>query len=325
MTTRATAIAWRSPATPIRSSVRSTARSLTSTAASRRPGRRPGSSSGAATRSRPRRPSREPRRWPSTNMNGDNAEEPGPAPDAVAGPVVPASGRRPHPVLRARAERERVHEPLAWSVLRVPARHRLLPVHRLRRGASNRSASTTTSIQEPKRRRSRHCTMCMPGRSQQETFPGRASEYAATVRGFEQASLARRLDGRWLFRGLGALATVRLPAALGWPDLDKSEGVVGVRDLPQGRYVALAPREESVSGLCPPPRHAGPIFWPPMRPSCPSSARTPASLLHLRGHMPVEVEIGGCARDRFRSTELRLRGRRSEKASTMRGRSGQFR
>jgi len=129
---------------------------------------------------------------------------------------------------------------------------------------------------------------------EQETFPVWASEYAAAVRGFEEASLARRLDGRWLFRGLGGLSTVRLPAALGWPDLDRSEGVVGVRDLPQGRYVALAPaKNPSLALSAAAPR--GPYLLA-SNAAITSFERTAGGLsLHLRGHMPVEAEIGGCA------------------------------
>ena len=68
------------------------------------------------------------------NLNGDNAEEPGPARRwrSVPSFLRPVGGRTA--VLRAGAERERLHQPLARSVLRLPARHRLLPVHRLCRG-----------------------------------------------------------------------------------------------------------------------------------------------------------------------------------------------
>ena len=129
---------------------------------------------------------------------------------------------------------------------------------------------------------------------EQETFPVWASEYAATVRGFEEATLARRVDGRWLFRGLGALATVRLPTALGWPDLDESKGVLGVRDLPQGRYVALAPAKNPSSG--PVRRRATRAFFLASNAAVTSFERPDAGLaLHLHGHMPVEAEIGGCA------------------------------
>jgi hypothetical protein len=128
---------------------------------------------------------------------------------------------------------------------------------------------------------------------QQETFPVWASEYAAQVRGFEEARVARRLDGSWVLRGFGALTTVRLPAALGWPDLDRSTGVVGVRDLPQGRYVALAPGGSAVlaiAGQSP----AGPYLTASNAAVVSFQRDGNVARLHLRGHVPVEAEIGGC-------------------------------
>lgn len=66
------------------------------------------------------------------------------------------------------------------------------------------------------------------------------SDYLDRVRGLHHASLARTLDGNWQVRSLQGLRTLRLDPALGWPDLARSRGVAGVRDLPQGRYVHLS-------------------------------------------------------------------------------------
>lgn len=65
-------------------------------------------------------------------------------------------------------------------------------------------------------------------------------DYLRRVRGLYDGGLARRSDGRWQLRSLQGLRTVRLDPQLGWPDLLNSDGVAGVRDLPQGRYVHLA-------------------------------------------------------------------------------------
>ena len=81
----------------------------------------------------------------------------------------------------------------------------------------------------------------------QQTFPVHASEMAARVEGFQRATLARRWDGAWELRGLGALHTVRLDRRLGRPDLAASTGVTGVTELPQGRYVALDPAGGTVT------------------------------------------------------------------------------
>lgn len=66
------------------------------------------------------------------------------------------------------------------------------------------------------------------------------SDYLDRVHGLYQASLARTADGDWQVRGMDALRTLRLDPQLGWPDLARSQGVAGVRDLPQGRYVHLS-------------------------------------------------------------------------------------
>ncbi|MCY1532106.1 hypothetical protein D9M68_673540 [compost metagenome] len=66
------------------------------------------------------------------------------------------------------------------------------------------------------------------------------SDYIPRLHGLYQASMARRDDGSWQVRGLDGLRTLRLDPGLGWPDLTRSTGVAGVRELPQGRYVHLS-------------------------------------------------------------------------------------
>lgn len=80
------------------------------------------------------------------------------------------------------------------------------------------------------------------------------SEVERRRQALDGVRVARTLDGRWKLSGLGALRTLRLPASLGWPDLERSQGVAGVRDTPEGRFVALD-RDEvllSLSGSAPP-------------------------------------------------------------------------
>jgi hypothetical protein len=96
-----------------------------------------------------------------------------------------------------------------------------------------------------------------------------------------------------VLRGLGALPTVRLPAALGWPDLAKSEGVVGVRELPQGRYAALLPGAQVTLALTPAPP-AGPYLLASNAAVVSFRREGQGVRLRLRGHVPVDAEIGGC-------------------------------
>lgn len=78
----------------------------------------------------------------------------------------------------------------------------------------------------------------------QQTLPIFASTYSAIAKNWYNAGVARDLDGSWQITGATQMRTLRLPATMGWPDIRRSNGVAGVRDLPQGRYVALsgAPR-----------------------------------------------------------------------------------
>ncbi|MES1926962.1 bifunctional glycoside hydrolase 114/ polysaccharide deacetylase family protein [Salinisphaera sp. T31B1] len=72
-----------------------------------------------------------------------------------------------------------------------------------------------------------------------ETLPIHASTYSRIARDWYELGIARTLDGAWQITGATQARTLRLPPSLGWPNIAASTGVAGVRDLPQGRYVAL--------------------------------------------------------------------------------------
>jgi hypothetical protein len=227
------------------------------------------------------------------NVNGDNAEEPGtrPALSQVPSFVRPVGARTQ---VYAPAQNENVYTNLwrgpFYGFRKVidyfrftDSPRRLKPIGIYYHFYSGTKAAAIKALHD-----------VYGWALEQETFPVWASEYAAVVRGFEQATVARRLDGRWILRGFGALPTVRLPAALGWPDFAKSEGVVGVRDLLQGRYVALQPGAPVTLALAP-AAPGGPYLLASN--AAVVSFRREGSGLHmrLRGHVPVEAEIGGCA------------------------------
>ena len=174
------------------------------------------------------------------NLNGDNAEEPGPV-QTLAG--VPSFVRPVGDRLQfyAPAQNENVYTNLwhgpYYGFRRVidyfrftDLPRRLKPIGIYYHFYSGTKAASVSALHE-----------VYAWALAQETFPLWVSELVERVKGFEHAALARRLDGTWLLRDFGALRTVRLPAALGWPDLERSPDVAGVRELPQGRYVALAP------------------------------------------------------------------------------------
>jgi hypothetical protein len=125
----------------------------------------------------------------------------------------------------------------------------------------------------------------------QEQIPVWLSDYARKAREFQTASMARRPDGGIEIRGMTTLRTLRIDRALGYPDMERSRGVAGFRDLPQGRYVHLTGGEVSLLQFSQAP------------PVAPYLRRANAEIVRwerqgatidfqLRGHMPVLVVVG---------------------------------
>lgn len=72
----------------------------------------------------------------------------------------------------------------------------------------------------------------------QETTPVHISDYARKVLNFQRLAVARTPAG-WRIRGADQLRTLRLPVSMGFPDLQKSNGVAGYRSGSAERYVHL--------------------------------------------------------------------------------------
>ena len=138
------------------------------------------------------------------------------------------------------------------------------------------------------------------------------SEYAARVRAFHDATLARRLDdGSWELGDLGPLRTVRLDdGGDDWPDLERSSGVAGVRSGSPGRYVHLAADEAPVLVL---------TTHPPSRPylfeangSVVTWHRSGRGIeLRIRAHEPLRLVIGGASSCVLNMPSRRVRARAS--------------
>lgn len=127
----------------------------------------------------------------------------------------------------------------------------------------------------------------------QETLPLFASTYSRVVKNWYTLGVARRLDGGWQITGAENMRTLRLPASLGWPDMSRSDGVAGVRDIKQGRYVALSGQPRVILRTQSRPT-AGPFIrrangrimnWSR------DSQRTSFSL--QSNVVPLEIELGG--------------------------------
>lgn len=76
--------------------------------------------------------------------------------------------------------------------------------------------------------------------SKMKTLPLFTSEYIAIAHDFYATSITSADDGSWQIRNHGALRTLRIPLALGYPDLLRSQGVVGyTREGPNPREYYL--------------------------------------------------------------------------------------
>jgi uncharacterized protein (TIGR01370 family) len=82
------------------------------------------------------------------------------------------------------------------------------------------------------------------------------SEFADKVKGFQQLSIAKKLDGSYQLKGLGGLRTVRAEPSLGYPQPSRSKGLAGFSDDKQGRYLHLGPGEVNLVFSDSPDKHA---------------------------------------------------------------------
>ena len=75
---------------------------------------------------------------------------------------------------------------------------------------------------------------------QQQPMPLWISQYLTRLEGFYRASVAQTLSGAYQLRNLRGLRTLRVPSALGWPDLRRSKNVAGAFEDATGRYIHLS-------------------------------------------------------------------------------------
>ncbi|WP_394847067.1 endo alpha-1,4 polygalactosaminidase [Pendulispora brunnea] len=130
----------------------------------------------------------------------------------------------------------------------------------------------------------------------QETTPLYMSEYAAKVLAFQKVTLARRIeDGAWEIGQNGPLRTVRVDEQWGFPDFERSSGVAGLRDVPQGRYVHLVSGEKVV--LAPSATPSRGVFLEHANGQIHYWAReAKGARLRIRGHVPLSITVGGVQR-----------------------------
>lgn len=130
----------------------------------------------------------------------------------------------------------------------------------------------------------------------QPATPVFASTYSRIAVAFETAGLARAGNG-FLARGYGQDQELRIPAALGYPDLERSRNVAGYDDVDSRRYIHLGPGGEARLYL---------QAAPPQQPYLKSSnglieevVRNPAALdLRLEAQVPLAFTLGNASRCR---------------------------
>ncbi|CAM3869985.1 endo alpha-1,4 polygalactosaminidase [Vreelandella rituensis] len=128
----------------------------------------------------------------------------------------------------------------------------------------------------------------------QQTLPVFASTYSEIAQNWYDLGIARRLDGGWQIRGATQTRTLRLPRAMGWPDMQRSQGVVGVREIDQGRYVALSGDDQATLHLSPQVPRTAHLRRANGRVTQWQRDRNGHLRLQLvASQVPLEVELGG--------------------------------
>lgn len=140
-------------------------------------------------------------------------------------------------------------------------------------------------------------------------YPVFTSEFIAKVQDFEGVAIARDGAG-WRVRSDGHLRTLRLPPALGTPDLQTSTGIVGYRPGPEGLYVSLAGNQASVQAQgasAPAAQNAPYLFEANGRVmGWTRSAQEQHLELDLQAHMPLEFALVGTSHCQVRAKQRTL-------------------
>jgi len=147
----------------------------------------------------------------------------------------------------------------------------------------------------------------------QRPHPVHAAEYVAIAQDFNRTVVART-PGGFLVRNAGALRTLRVPVAAGYPVLAPGNGVVGFNDHQDERYIHTAGDEALVALRPDSPRGAwlvsanARVTAFERTAGATGSARTDGSAaapatttLRLQGHVPLAFELSAGARCEVRA------------------------
>lgn len=141
----------------------------------------------------------------------------------------------------------------------------------------------------------------------QPLHPVHASEFVRKVQDFYDFAIARDGDG-WRLRGAGALRTLRLPPALGLPDIDASSAIAGWRPGIEGAYLHLSGGAATLRTRTAPAPSTHPYLYEANArlQSWQASADGLRTELRLQGHVPLEWSLAQARRCQVRSGQQRL-------------------
>ncbi len=128
----------------------------------------------------------------------------------------------------------------------------------------------------------------------QETTPVFISEYARKVLDFQHMSVARTESG-WRVRGASDLRTLRVPSAMGVPNLEQSKAVAGYRTGPNGTYVHLSGSQSEL--VLRSSEGTGPVLVSANARIASFEAKSDRILWDLTGHVPLKftlANVGDC-------------------------------
>lgn len=141
----------------------------------------------------------------------------------------------------------------------------------------------------------------------QQPTPVYTSEYVRKVQDFNHATVARTADG-WRIRGLRDLRQLRIPAALGQPDLQRSRGIAGFNEHLDQRYLHAAAEQVEVV-LTPQPQNI-PRLIAANAPLRAMERENGALRLEFTAHVPLQLEVADVARCTFTSAGQSLTAKR---------------
>lgn len=127
-------------------------------------------------------------------------------------------------------------------------------------------------------------------------LPIHASTWIDKVHEARRAVIARRLDGRFVVEGVAAVRNLRLPSASPFADLERSEGVLGLRATDVGTFAHLDGRGRALVALSDAPPAGVQLVEASAR--LVSGVRRPGVLrLELEGPAPASLTVkrGRCA------------------------------